>query len=548
LSPPRRILAVDDDAFFLQVVQDQLSGAGFKVASEKEPTRVVARAKEFAPDLILMDRTMPLLSGGEVTRALRAFPLTAGIPVAFLTSETSDLEALRALRSGAVDVMHKPFGPEQVARIKALFDELAGRPPRPNATAHEQLVQNLAGYFRRSGRTVTLLLNPGTPFEGRAAFEDGNLVAADYGPVRGPEALDEMLWIEDGIWRVEAEAAAPAAADEEIELSIDDAVPLAPQKPRLLFVDDEPDLSRLFKIHFVRAGFEVETAEDGEVGYRLASASPFDVVVADLNMPRLDGWGLLRLLKSDHRTREVPVFFLSAHDDYRETLKAAHAGAHDYLPKTGRAEAVVNRALALVAPRQAARKLLEGGNRRTTIDVSLVGPQWLLRTIRSLGTTGRFEARDEWGHYLVSFHEGEICEANATTASRNVTGVPALAALLVSRGALGTFSPGPVDVDRKLGPSLDAALLKACETLNNLEARVTTRKLSAAGAVIVDNELYRLFLHIASDRDLVLARAVCETKVGLAELPERLAMSQEDVTTGLRELLRRRVISFDSEP
>jgi hypothetical protein len=265
-------------------------------------------------------------------------------------------------------------------------------------------------------------------------------------------------------------------------------------------------------------------------------------------MPRLDGWGLLRLLKSDHRTREVPVFFLSAHDDYRETLKAAHAGAHDYLPKTGRAEGVVNRALALVAPRQAAQRLLQGGNRRATLDVSLVGPQWLLRSIRRLGTTGRFEAKDEWGHYVVSFHEGEVLEATASTANRSVTGIPALAALLVSRGALGTFSASPVNVDRKLGPSLDAALLKACEKLNSLEGRVTAHKLATVGAVIIDHELYRLFLHIASDRDLLLARAVCEAKVGLADLPKHLSMSEEDVTTSLKELLRRRVISFDCEP
>ncbi|MHB8875515.1 MAG: response regulator [Myxococcaceae bacterium] len=547
MSTPKRILAVDDDTFFLQVLREQLSRAGHEVAVEREPTRVVARAQEFAPHLILMDRTMPLLSGGEVTRALRAFTLTASVPIAFLTAETSELEALRALRSGAVDVMHKPFGPEHVRRVTALLEELAGRAPRPNATAHQALVQNLLAYFRRCATTRALLLNPGTPFEGRAVFEAGELVAAEYGPVKGLEALEEMLWIEDGVWRLEG---AQAAADlPPIELSLDDAElvyePLPPAKPRLLFVDDETDLCRLFKIHFTRAGFETVTAEDGEEGYRLATASPFDVVVADLNMPRLDGWGLLRLLKSDHRTREVPVFFLSAHDDYRETLKAAHAGAHDYLPKTGRADGVVARAMALVAPRVAARKNLQGGNRRAVLDVSLLGPQWIVRTLNALRLTGRFEARDEWGRYVLAFRDGELSLATAATAGRDVSGVPALAALLVSRGAQGTFGRGPVAVDRGFGFTLEAAIARACETLNGLEGRVTSNRLAQAGAVTVDAELYQLFLRIASDRDLLLARAVCETKVKLAELPSRLSMSPEDVQTGLKELVRRRVISVE---
>ena len=56
-------------------------------------------------------------------------------------------------------------------------------------------------------------------------------------------------------------------------------------------------------------------------------SSQFDLVVTDLNMPRMDGWGMLRLLRDDFRTRELPVAFLSCHDDYRESLKAlGHAG------------------------------------------------------------------------------------------------------------------------------------------------------------------------------------------------------------------------------
>ncbi len=551
MTAPKRILAVDDDDFFLQIVADQLGAAGFEVSAESEPTRVVPHATELVPDLILMDRLMPLLSGGEVIRALKAFPTTQTIPVAFLTSETSELETLRALRSGAVDVLVKPFGADTVDRVHALMEDLVERPVPSGADPRQRLAHYLLGHYRRARTSVTMLLNPGTPFEGRAAFDQGNLVSAEYGPVTGQEALGEMLGVEDGVWRFEA-----AAEEDDFDVDIDEApaaqapvptaAPAVAAKPRILFVDDEPDICRLFQIQLSRAGFDVDTAEDGQVGFDRAIAAAYDVIVADLNMPRLDGWGLLRLVKADHRTREVPVVFLSAHDDYRETLKAAHAGASDYLAKTGRSEHVVGRVQALVAPRQNAQRMIQG-QRRAIIDVSLVGAQWLVRALGASHASGTFEARDEWGQYLVTFREGEISEATATTATRTVSAVPALAALFVSRGALGTFNPGPVSVDKKLGIPLAKAVSAASDLLNQLEARVATAKVTAAGTVRVDQELYRLFLRIASDRDLILARAVCEGGVKPADLAARLSLTADEVQAGLKELLRRRVISFEAD-
>src|SRR5207253_16628 len=102
---------------------------------------------------------------------------------------------------------------------------------------------------------------------------------------------------------------------------------------KLLLVDDDESLCRMFSTLFTKHGFQVTTAFDGIEGYETALRGEFDTIIADLNMPRMDGWGMLRLLRDDYRTREMPIAFLSCHDDYREQLRAQNAGAQAYFAK-----------------------------------------------------------------------------------------------------------------------------------------------------------------------------------------------------------------------
>src|SRR5262245_33921206 len=116
----------------------------------REPTRVVPEARSFNPDLILMDRAMKLLTGGEVVRSLRAFAETAFIPVAFILSELDERELVRCVQAGAVDVMQKPFGPEHVNRIRSLLIELQQRPGPVAVTREEDMARNFVDYARRT--------------------------------------------------------------------------------------------------------------------------------------------------------------------------------------------------------------------------------------------------------------------------------------------------------------------------------------------------------------------------------------------------------------
>src|SRR6185295_5323041 len=164
-------------------------------------------------------------------------------------------------------------------------------------------------------------------------------------------------------------------------------------KPRVLLVDDDPDVRKLAALQLTRANFEVVQAQDGDEGHRLAQNSDFDVIVADLNMPVLDGWGMLKLLKADARMREAPVLFLSAHDDYRETLKAARSGAHDYLAKTGHSDELVQHVRRLVQPRVSAHGLLRQREAIGDLELSVVGTVWLLRVLGEVEGSYTIHAR-----------------------------------------------------------------------------------------------------------------------------------------------------------
>jgi DNA-binding NarL/FixJ family response regulator len=108
----------------------------------------------------------------------------------------------------------------------------------------------------------------------------------------------------------------------------------APPPPvRLLLVDDEPGLRTAVKAYLEDEGFAVTTANDGEEGWTMAQEMVPDVIISDLMMPRLDGYGLLKRLRADERLGGTPVIFLTAKGMTADRIAGFNAGADDYIPK-----------------------------------------------------------------------------------------------------------------------------------------------------------------------------------------------------------------------
>jgi CheY-like chemotaxis protein len=102
---------------------------------------------------------------------------------------------------------------------------------------------------------------------------------------------------------------------------------------RVLVIDDEPDVRWLIRMSLERAGHEVIDAEDGLRGIALAMKQRPEIIVLDLMMPVMDGYGVLAELAKDPRTAGVPVVVLSARAIPDEAERAVGAGARRFLEK-----------------------------------------------------------------------------------------------------------------------------------------------------------------------------------------------------------------------
>jgi signal transduction histidine kinase len=103
-------------------------------------------------------------------------------------------------------------------------------------------------------------------------------------------------------------------------------------KPRVLWADDNTDM-REYVTRLLSPSYEVIAVPDGQAALEAAQASPPDLVLSDVMMPRLDGFGLLKALRADESTRRLPVILLSARAGEESALEGLDSGADDYLVK-----------------------------------------------------------------------------------------------------------------------------------------------------------------------------------------------------------------------
>jgi signal transduction histidine kinase len=102
---------------------------------------------------------------------------------------------------------------------------------------------------------------------------------------------------------------------------------------KILVVDDERLNRVLLSTNLQESGYTVETAEDGEEALRMLRDQPFDAVLLDLVMPRMDGYQVLAEMKRDDALRRIPVMVISSTDEMESIVRCIEMGATDYLPK-----------------------------------------------------------------------------------------------------------------------------------------------------------------------------------------------------------------------
>ena len=106
-----------------------------------------------------------------------------------------------------------------------------------------------------------------------------------------------------------------------------------PMKTRILVIEDEPEMRRNLALILRMEGFDALAAENGRIGLETALREKPDLVLCDVMMPELDGYGVLRGLRADPSTVGIPFIFLTAKGEKGDQRAGMNLGADDYLTK-----------------------------------------------------------------------------------------------------------------------------------------------------------------------------------------------------------------------
>ena len=132
----QKILVVDDEPEAAELVEFNLKGAGYDVATAGDGAEALNKARRIQPSLVILDVMMPEIDGMEVCKLLRRDPATSTIPIIMLTAKASEVDRVLGLELGADDYVVKPFSPrELVLRVKKILER--GKTPE---TAKEKII------------------------------------------------------------------------------------------------------------------------------------------------------------------------------------------------------------------------------------------------------------------------------------------------------------------------------------------------------------------------------------------------------------------------
>lgn len=561
-----RVLIVGQDAAHLAQAEASLRRAGHAALAVNDGVRAAVLARQFLPTVALLLDDPAARAAQEVLSLLMAHPATASLPrVAF--DHDAPLPLVVDLLSGALVDLSPPLasGPELGARLDRVLGAEEGDPRRE--VAHHRrgppTLRRIGEIIRRRKGTGALAIE-GAGEPALLRFEGGRLGEARFGEHTGPEALEALLKLP---------AAAPwsfafsehATATAAMTLELDDlqlspakapsAQPLptldpraAPARPlRLLLCDDDDALLTLYRRFFERAGYETHTASDGARGYEAAVRERPDVILSDIMMPEVDGWGLLTKVRDDFRVRETPFVLLSCHGDYLSRLLHLDAGADDYLEKGLRGEAVVERVGAAVAQRQRLLASVAAGGPGFNARLSRIGPQFLLRALCAAGRAGLLVIDDGLTSYEVGVEGGCVAGAVARRGEHVIAGRDALASMLSLADAPLTFVAGPPGDDRSLEAECGPLLDELTGELNRGREATRERLLSENARLHFSAPLLEFYALVSTD---VVRPLLAALRGGAAprELLVRGDASPVLVEWLVKDLLAKGIARFEDAP
>jgi len=110
---------------------------------------------------------------------------------------------------------------------------------------------------------------------------------------------------------------------------------------RILIVDDSSTVRNVHRYILQSAGYEVEDAANGFEALELLYSDSFDLVITDINMPRMDGYTLIRKIRQDDAFKDIPIMIISTESEAEDKRKGFSAGANVYVIKPAKPEEIL---------------------------------------------------------------------------------------------------------------------------------------------------------------------------------------------------------------
>lgn len=102
---------------------------------------------------------------------------------------------------------------------------------------------------------------------------------------------------------------------------------------RILVVDDEEVIRKFVKIQLGKLGFEIKEAEDGNKAIEALGKENFDLLICDIMMPNKNGWEVIKEVRSNPKTRDLPIIVLTAKNEDKDMFQGYELGASYYITK-----------------------------------------------------------------------------------------------------------------------------------------------------------------------------------------------------------------------
>jgi DNA-binding response OmpR family regulator len=187
-----RALVVDDEKALAEVVASYLKRESFEVSVAHDGDRALTLAREFDPDVVILDIGLPGVDGIEVCRRLRSF---SDAYVIMLTARDTEVDTIVGLSVGADDYVTKPFSPrELVARVRAVLRRPRRTPPDDPTPDHQPSPPRLFGALRIDVDGREVHLDDAPIMLTRTEFDVLAALSSRPGMVLSRQKLLEMVW------------------------------------------------------------------------------------------------------------------------------------------------------------------------------------------------------------------------------------------------------------------------------------------------------------------------------------------------------------------